>query len=518
MKKLVAILSCAATLAAVAGYERVGFVQIDNVDGLTAAAAKLGTLLGNPMSGQLVAGALAAAQPIKFFGPMRSEPGTSALVVLYGDAEKMASAVPAKDAMGCVLVYPMTETKAAFLKRHPGSVEKNGVIKVKEITALPSVAAVTNLSYVAFSADGKWAAKSDSTRCVKAALKDVSFAQRKMGGDVLRAYLNEKGVKILLQSVNAVQKERAKGYDANLQNILKMLTECRGGMFGVKVSGHGLDFGFRMRTMDGSELMKSVSGRLTSDPFAFVGPDALSAATHAENQGGLTPAETATFVREVLALAKNDFGVDLNPFLLLTEKGSNLRFCVDLAQAFAFVEARQKDKAFKESITKKLADKKFTEQEKAKWKNLMTKFERPLKAEGPAGSFELAIKGRKGKFSVAERFAATLPEAAQKPVSSVSFASFYSFVRELLPLCVARLSDQERTNLQPILAQLPPEAKGGIASAVWGEKKELRGVLRISADELKGLASTFSAFMAYNMMQQLHQKAGVLPGAVDDDD
>jgi len=106
------------------------------------------------------------------------------------------------------------------------------------------------------------------------------------------------------------------------------------------------------------------------------------------------------------------------------------------------------------------------------------------------------------KFSSSARFAATLPEAKGKKLCSATVLSLSALLQAIVPPMMATLPEKERAEIAPLLAFLPKETAGGIASMGWRENEEVRMMLRISADELKGISSAVTAVMAMESAQK----------------
>ena len=135
----------------------------------------------------------------------------------------------------------------------------------------------------------------------------------------------------------------------------------------------------------------------------------------------------------------------------------------------------------------------------SEWSKMYSGLE--YKVEGPAFVTSAAIKGFKPKATVAERFAKTLPEAAGKPLSLVEVTSLYT----ILKAAAAQLADvcDEIKEFKPLIATLPDEGTGAIASASWREGGDLRYVARISSDEIKSLGATANIAIGAVMAQMM---------------
>ena len=126
----------------------------------------------------------------------------------------------------------------------------------------------------------------------------------------------------------------------------------------------------------------------------------------------------------------------------------------------------------------------------------------PLKAAETPQKVSLAMIGHAPKFSASARFAATLPEAKGKRLCSAGILSFSALLQAVVSPMMAALPEKERAEIAPMLAFLPKETAGGIASMGWRENEEIRMMLRISADELKGISTAVTAVMAMSAAQK----------------
>ena len=125
-----------------------------------------------------------------------------------------------------------------------------------------------------------------------------------------------------------------------------------------------------------------------------------------------------------------------------------------------------------------------------------------LKAAETPQKASLSMVGYSPKFSAAARFAATLPEAKGKKLCSAGVLSLSALLQATLPPMMAIMPEKERAEAAPMLAFLPKETAGGIATMGWRENEEIRMMLRISADELKGISSAVTAVMAMEAAQE----------------
>ncbi len=216
--------------------------------------------------------------------------------------------------------------------------------------------------------------------------------------------------------------------------------------------------------------------------FAAVAKDALWASDYAANAGG---SQAKAFCLEAIQLVEK-YGVQTTNWLVRTETPAAAQLTLDLAALMAYIEAEDEKKTFE-----KIEPKQFMTEYCA----LAEKYETAGVEKGPACALSLGLKGFTPKYPIAQRFAKTLPEAAEHPVAAVSLCSVYSMVKAIVPTLVdlaAKEDDvdaDDLANAQMILKMLPEEGEGAIASMLWRDGDTFKVMLRVSADEVRSLGS-----------------------------
>ena len=504
MKKLVCTLAILASAVAFAAKEKVATVQIDNMTGLAKSCAKLGELLGNPMASSMASGALANNPAAEYFGPMRADAGVSVAIGLYLDADRLDFTNKTDDVMSCTVVYPVIGGKAKFLKQHKDAKEQDGVIMVDDD------------EFTAFSADGKWATTAETAALAKAALADIETAQKKMDGDAVRVRVNKKGLNALAKVLDKVAKEEnSAGW---LKPFVESVRSATAAVGAVKVSDAGLDFNGSLKAASDSVLAKFGKGSLGADPLKFAAKDAVYARAIAPG-GTLRSNLTVDAQMKLVFKLVKDLGVDVDKFLSYAVKGDDLRIVGDVKSAIDYFKGAETN-GLKAAFEKKAGDKDFMDRLTAEYSEAMDKntvFEPCTRAL----NLSFAVKGYAGAASLAERYAATLPEAAAKKPFDCAFLSYLSIVNAAIPGVIESLDEEQRAMAQPLLAQLPKEGKGGVASALWREGDTFKGLCRISADELKGIGAAVNVGMSFAMMNAMKgaaARASAAANALDDDD
>lgn len=498
MKKLMLAAVAAASLSAFAGWEKVGTVQLANTAEITTAAVKVGEMTGNQMASAMAAGAIGNWSMIRFFGPMRQ--GQAMLFSLFLDAQKLAEApAEAMESSEYAVLYPISLSKADFIKKHPGTVETNGVLVVKG--GLDNEAEDEDdeeKTFVRFSPDGKWAAASDKLEQVDLALTDIPTAEKTLDGDLVRLRI---GPKVMKSVTAAMAAAKEKEVDPNMFALIKSIA---GVSAGVRITDQGIDFRGAIKAVAGTELAKSGLKPLGKEPLAFAGTNAVGAtavAADVSDQYAHVEEDWAVAVK-----ALKDAGLDLAKVIALQSEKGGHRFVIDVAALIRL--ATDGKGGFGMADLSKLT---------GALQELQTVGKRPFKAQGPAYHYSIAFKEAVFSRSVQERFNATLPEAATKKPAIVNFFSLASIFKAVVPHAVAAgVPVAQQDAIKPMLAPLEKEALGGIAAMSWNEKGSYRFFMRVSADEIRYLGGVANAFMAVTMMNAMGQGCGGC--CIEDDD
>ena len=473
MKKLLSAFVVAASLSAFAAWERVGSLQVADMATQGAAVAKVGSFIGNPLSAAGMAAAIADSPLLKFFGPMRDKTPMSFAIFLDGE-EIAKDPTDALDSLEYAVLYPVSISKEEFVKRHEGAAVTNGVVVVKG--DLFDEADSNETTYVVFSDDGRWAGASDKVEQAKLALGEIAAAAKSMDGDVARLRIDEKAFKAIASAVKS-----AKDVNPDLLTSLESATSLS---LGLRVSDLGIDVRMAMRFAKDSENDKCGLKPLGQTPFAFAGKDAIYADVQAEDAGSSGQLSEAKWAELIVLLKKH--GLDIVKFATLTrsEKG-DLKMVLD---AKAICKAAGDKGAFE-----KFDMEKFLEDTKG------LKAKNRFSAKSPAYALSMSIKGFTPQWPIAERFAATLPEAASKKPYAVAFFSLSSTLKAVAGESFAAMPEEQRAMMKPVLDQLATETKGGCASMLWRQDDIHRMFFRISADECKCLGGIAMSAMMFGM-------------------
>lgn len=287
---------------------------------------------------------------------------------------------------------------------------------------------------------------------------------------LVKAYVCGKGLAKICESQEIAEKLT--------EEQKKILGEFAGASISVKVDDHGVSAEGEIKMEETSELAKKfVSGNsLAKDVLAFAAKNVVYACAVTENGGA-----DISKIRPILdLLAKH--GIATTKFLSVDGENGDCFVTLDVPALVAYARAEMA----------KNDDGKCNEKFDALKKDLEAlKGDSCLRATA-SGKASLAIKNYASPYTAQERFSATLPDYADKPVVNVCVWSYYALCKAVLP---------QIDELKMFAVNLPSEQKGGCASAVWATSPVSSAfVIRISADEIKsfGLASgvVMSAMMS----------------------
>ena len=481
MKKSLIAICALVSFAASAAWERAGTIKVADASTFTKAVAKLGEMTGNQMLGAMTMGFFANPPGSEFFGPMR--PGAAAMLPVFIDRAALDKNWDEIDnPVAFAVLYPTVQPKAEFLKAHPDAVETNGLIFVK-VGPFSDDAA-----YVGFSANGKWAAASDKPWQVKAALADIAEAEKPLGGDLVRICVAEKGMAALRKALAGLTAEAKKNKQPHDNRLEVLAAGVANFHLGLAVSDMGIDLHGTFKPVVGTEVAKLGIHTLSADPFAFAPTNALIASSSIDFETE-SPLKTWKAVEKIL----NRHGLDVSRFFKIEGSDNLLAMAIDTP---AYIKYLQGDAT---NVFAKLDVEKLTE-------DLMginaCADGTPLKMAETPQKVSLAMIGYTPKFSTSARFAATLPEAKGKRRCSAGVLSLSALLQAIVPPVMAIVPEKERAEMAPMLAFLPKETAGGVASMGWRENEEIRMMLRISADELKGISTAVTAVMAMGAAQK----------------
>jgi hypothetical protein len=469
MKKLIASIVAVIALAASAAPQKVAVVRLADSAGMVSAANKVCMMVGNPMFSGYAAQGIMDCELYRMFGTPRG--GLPFTMPVFADLDKLDSESPE-----FAVLLPI-DGKEAFLARFKDVQEKDGMSYVENDSN-----SVFKKVYFTFSDDGKWVAACDKPQFAKMALGCIEDA-KPLEGDIVRGSVCGK---FFRKTLDLVDKDvvRTSGNPVLSAKYKNLLAGIEGVSFELGVGDDGISMRGAIKTAEGSEMAKIGRKTLGANALASAVQDAVAIEAYAEDSFGSTKREVAKAVLDFVA--SKGFKTD---FLNAVFGAETLTCCIDIPALVTYIKGEGSE------TFSKLDPQQFV----SEWSKMYSGLE--YKVEGPAFVTSAAIKGFKPKATVAERFAKTLPEAAGKPLSLVEVTSLYT----ILKAAAAQLADvcDEIKEFKPLIATLPDEGTGAIASASWREGGDLRYVARISSDEIKSLGATANIAIGAVMAQMM---------------
>ena len=479
MKKLIASLVAALALAASAEPQKVAVVRLADATGMTGAAGRICTMIGNPMFVGYASQAISQWELYTFFGTPRG--GLPITLPVFADLDKLDSETPE-----FAILFPI-DGRESFLARFKDVQEKDGMQYVEKDgnTLLRKV-------YLLFSDDGKWVAACDKPQFATMALGCVADA-KPLDGGVLSASVCGKFLGRLIDLASK-EAEKKNGSQVLTEQYRRIIGGVEGLSIDVGVGDDGVTMRGAIKTSAGSDLAKVGQKRHGADVFAQATSDALSLEAYAEDAFGSPKREMIKVAMDFIA--SKGFKTD---FLNAIQKTESFTCCIDLPALVKYIEGEGG-----ETFSKLDPDACVAE-----WNKATGAID--YKVEGPAYSASMAIKGFKPKFPLSQRFAKTIPEVSGKPLCTLTVSSFYTFARAV----ATQLADTQAglAEFKPMLATLPEDGVGAIASACWREGDDLRYVARISSDEIRSVGTAANLAIGAVMAQAMSAMS-----ACDDDD
>ena len=313
------------------------------------------------------------------------------------------------------------------------------------------------------------------------------------------------------KAFDAAVKEGLKGCEEskrpeNLADMVKMIESLRSASCGIRVSDAGIDFRGSVKFAEGSELASCGQVPLAADPLAFAGKSALSASARADGTWACTPLTDVEW-KDILAICGRH-GLDLARFVVREGGAGFERYTFDAGALCEFAKAQGGEKGKKAKID----GDKISDELKKRFSS------RKSFGKSPAYSGAVGLKGFESQWTLAERFAATLPEAAKAKPSSVGFFSVSSLLAAVAKEIVAFIPDEQRQVMGPVVAQFAKESKCGIATMCCPKKDAQKFFLRISADECRTIGTFATTVMMFSAMSGGSSSGGTLLDDDDDDD
>ena len=476
MKKLLAIATLATGISALAASEKAFTVQCAAVDEQVKAATTIGQLVGYPMLGTMASMGLADNDLTAMFGQLRQ--GENGLLEIYCDAEKMATFDDMDEAFAFSFLCAPGKSRQEFFAANEGKEEKDGVVKLDDD------------EFVAYSADGKWAALASSAELAKTALSGVTAAKAPMDGDFVRFEASKTGMEVFAKifALSATQAQASGADVSSMQAVAELLRTIATYRAGLRVAADGLFLHVKLSPVPGSDLASVATVPLEGDALAFAPADAVYAVSVALNSsvdGELSDA----VMKEVVAFLEEG-GVKTGWMKFVCENGVS-RLSIDLKAMVAYFAGGEAAKALKAL-------------DPAKFQARFQKFSKDscvVKRDTKPCAVSVSLGDCVDAGTpVSALFAQTLPEAAAKKPAIVGIYRYYSVAKAVAPLLVDFVPGNGASILKAGIATLPSDAGAASAGALYREGDDLGFIARVSAGEIKGIAAVFSAGVAYYTM------------------
>ena len=497
MKRLISFAAVSVAIVASAYGEKLAQVVLADSASITRQATLLGEQCGFPMIGMMAAQGLQSNPFAEMFGPMRD--GACISITVSGDVAKLSESKSASafaESLGVVALYPCTTTKEKFLAANPGTVETNGVMNLPPVI-FPG--------YMKFSPDNKWVAIATREKDVKNAFQDAGKTTPAAGA-AFDIRLTSAGMKFLGDSLRKELSRTKSGMtpaeSAQLDRSLDVISQIGRALLAVRMSDKGLDFLFSATPATGSELAKCGEKPFTkADPLAFAGRESLAVGASAPDCGS---ANSLDCLDKVLAYLKNQ-GIKTD-YVAVDRKGSECRLSIDLQSIIKYVSSGEAEKSFK-GLSDPVA---FVKGLQAA---CTPASDGKFRAASPEMAMSLSLKGVTLPSTASQRYAKTVPELNSKKPFSVCVFSLYAFFRSIIDgVVAAKTDDPQVKKMKPMLQALPAVGDGSIVGAFWRDRALLKGMVRISPEELKNLTTFFTLFA----IPTLSGEMGMVGGSDDD--
>lgn len=458
MKKLVflAVILAFAWASPGAALEKFAVLRLADTAALTNAAAKLGALVGVDALGPAAAATLSQTELFSLFGSGRTKaPSAYVLYLPVGDATLAATNLGER--VQTAALYPAGLSRAEFLSRNKAATAvTNGLARiVSGFEDAPST------NYVAFASDGRWVSYSPSAALAAAALAETSTVEKAdLEDNVIDFSAAGRAWKRLL-ALCAQAPEEAKALDG-----------LGAAQIGWRVNDAGLDVRGTLAIAAGSPLgTLAEQTQLSGEPLSFADKNSLWAFESVLSD--VPGARTASFKDVARFFGENGFKLDA-----LTVEETNGAVFVSLDLPRLISDNKSNDWAV---VSRRLLSD----------PGCLTNVRAHAAASAGVSRVAFTLKGAKGLFTPAQRFAAVLPEAKGRPLCTAYAGSLYGTAK----IAVAQYAravgtgDEAAHVIGMMLAALPAARQGGTAGAVWRDGDGLRFHYRLSASELKGFAA-----------------------------
>lgn len=330
----------------------------------------------------------------------------------------------------------------------------------------------------------KWNISSDNEEVKALAVKDIDSVLASTGTQALVIDVESAGIVNICNEVEPMLASLSGDEAVAAKQIIELVKEIAHASVGVEVDETGVALKSNVKIQAGSNLDKLCKGTIPADAWEKVDAKSLFAIFSASNTGSKEDQKRAVdFVAGVFA----KHGIDKFFTIKSTEAGY-ADITVDFGALVAEAKAEQS---------------KFAAFDMSGFSEDMNKFQlgenarKLIKDTNDPSGCGIILKGWTPAATPKARFEATLPELKNKDVLTAFVGSFYSGMLAIKPIALAEIPAERRQQIEPIVKMLPAEGVGGIAYAAYREGNDLNGILRVSSDEIKGIAAVVTAVIAF---------------------
>lgn len=497
MKRLLLAAMLFSAAAGFAAWQPIGALRLADKDTLSSQVGLLAGFFGNPLVSMAIAAQASQYETpfMEFFGAPRKD--APIVFALYLDSEaEPCSAEGAISGVEYAVIYPVTLDAAGLKRLHKGCVVTNGLIRIPEVEdfgdgvddAEDYGEDEVTYNYVKFSADGKWAAMSDKPEQVELAMKAVKSAEEPMQGVAAELVVSNRALKAIYQPV---LKEMRCGFRTCVTSKYELVKEASSMRLTVKADAAGLEFCSFATGEKGGAIEKCAARTLEGEAFAYASKNAFFATACAPGLRKGPSAEDS--LRVLVSAAKAFFGFeDLGLNLKRGEKSFEVE--IDGAKLADYLNSPA-------SLFYNRAGAKFKTFEAARmhFATNLAAYADAVNAESEYNSFSFA--GDKLIATPAQRFAATMPELAGKPLAAASVLDFTSLLIAWEPVAIGMMPKPMRIAAGAMFASMRGNVDDkGAAMAMWGEGETLRAKVRIAPSQFKTIGALGAIFAAKAMM------------------
>lgn len=503
----IAALLVTGALALQAATEKVATVQVADMQTIVSSANAAGEMVGYPILGSVVSMAIAENNPLaEFTGELAANEAVA--LEIYADTEIEdieADIDDFADSFKATLIFAPKGGKNEYLAKMPRAKDNgDGSYTIKGAKSRET-------NYVTFSPDGKWAVLADDKALAAQGLADLQdgiFAKAQLKGGVARVFIQpslmkiaSSGIELAIKEIDAANEDPA--MTALAKDILKTVQMIESFELIVKLDRDGLDLFGSVKPIAGTELDKLGTIALGADPLAKAAPDAFYAIAAADNSGYDGVNYVAAIVNLVGFFSENGLKTD---WFKNEVDGTFYKWNLDIFGAISYFQGEGAE------ASSRLDPEAFLERFKA-----ILPF-CTLKAGTPGFGLSLAIPEVKPTMTPNELFVKAIADYQSRKPFEVGVFSFYTLVKGIAPKVVEMAAPAEDAQMLNMMIETLPESNSTMAAAISRDYKGFNYLIRIPADEIKGISALVNVGMSYAMMKSLQTVESSSYDMDDDDD